>query len=160
MISLKQLINEQDEFNIYIDEKIEALRTHQDYLNKIIPKELIKTGLIYTEVEKNPNKHIFTYSELKIEIETKNPIDEKTPLSQAVSERLRIEVSINRKLDSKSRNYSILDRTKYKTEDKENRTYRYSVYANEESDKNLFEVLERIFEHEAKQPMEDKKLPF
>ena len=160
MISLKQLISEQDEFNIYIDEKIEALRTHQTYLNKLIPEELVKTGLIYTQVEKNPNKHIFIYSELKIEIETKNPVDEKIPLSQAVSERLKIEISINRKLNSITRNYSILDRTKYKTEYKENGTYRYSVHTNEEADKNLFEVLERIFEHEAKQPMEDKDLPF
>ena len=112
------------------------------------------------QVEKNPNKHIFIYSELKIEIETKNPVDEKIPLSQAVSERLKIEISINRKLNSITRNYSILDRTKYKTEYKENGTYRYSVHTNEEADKNLFEVLERIFEHEAKQPMEDKDLPF
>ena len=160
MISLKQLICEQDEFNIYIDEKIEALRTHQTYLNKLIPEELVKTGLIYTQVEKNPNKHIFIYSELKIEIETKNPVDEKIPLSQAVSKRLKIEISINRKLNSITRNYSILDRTKYKTEYKENGTYRYSVHTNEEADKNLFEVLERIFEHEARQPMEDKDLHF
>lgn len=160
MISLKQLISEQDEFNIYIDEKVEALRTHQTYLNKLIPEKLVKTGLIYTQVEKNPNKHIFTYSELKIEIETKNPVDEKIPLSQAVSERLKIEISINRKLNSITRNYSILDRTKYKTEHKENGTYRYSVHTNEEANKNLFEVLERIFEHEAKQPMQDKDLPF
>lgn len=160
MISLKQLISEQDEFNIYIDEKVEALRTHQTYLNKLIPEKLVKAGLIYTQVEKNPNKHIFTYSELKIEIETKNPVDEKIPLSQAVSERLKIEISINRKLNSITRNYSILDRTKYKTEHKENGTYRYSVHTSEEADKNLFEVLERIFEHEAKQPMQDKDLPF
>lgn len=160
MISLKQLISEQDEFNIYIDEKVEALRTHQTYLNKLIPKELVKTGLIYTQVEKNPNKHIFTYSELKIEIETKNPVDEKIPLSQAVSERLKIEISINRKLNTIARNYSILDRTKYKTEHKENGTYRYSIHTNEGSNKNLFEVLERIFEYETKQPMEDKDLPF
>ena len=158
MISLKQLICEQDEFNIYIDEKIEALRTHQTYLNKLIPEELVKTGLIYTQVEKNPNKHIFIYSELKIEIETKNPVDEKIPLSQAVSERLKIEISINRKLNSITRNYSILDRTKYKTEYKENGTYRYSVHTNEEADKNLFEVLERIFEHEAKQPIDRKSV--
>lgn len=160
MISLKQLISEQDEFNIYIDEKVEALRNHQTYLNKLIPEELVKTGLIYTQVEKNPNKHIFTYSELKIEIETKNPVDEKIPLSQAVSKRLKIEISINRKLSTTARNYSILDRTKYKTEHKENGTYRYSIHANEGSDKNLFDVLERIFEYETKQPMEDQDLPF
>ena len=160
MISLKQLINEQDEFNVYIDEKVEALRNHQNYLNKIIPEELVKTGLTYTPVEKNPNKHIFTYSELKIEIETKNPVDGKVPLSKAISDRLKIEIAICRKLNSDIRNYTVLDRTKYKSEYKENGTYRYSVYPNEETDKELFNVLERIFEYEAKQPMKDKDLPY
>ncbi|MDC4987857.1 hypothetical protein OHW15_18145 [Acinetobacter baumannii] len=160
MISLKQLMSEQDEFNIYIDQKVGALRNHQNHLNKIIPEELVKAGLSYTPVEKNPNQHIFTYSELKIEIETKNPVDGKAPLSQAISDRLKIEISIARKLNSVIRKYAILDRTKYKSEYKENGTYRYSIYPNEESEKDLFSILERIFEHEVKQPMEDKDLPY
>jgi hypothetical protein len=160
MISLKQLINEQDELNIYIDEKIEALREHQNHLNKIIPDGLLENGLTYTKVEKNPNKHVFTYSELKIEIETKNPVDEKIQLSEAISKRLRIEISINRKLTAIPRKYSILDRTKYKTEYKETGTYRYSIYSNEEAQKDLFSILERIFEHESKEAINDTDLPY
>lgn len=153
-------MSEQDEFNIYIDEKVEALRNHQNHLNKIIPEELVKNGLIYTQVDKNPNQHIFTYSELKIEIETKNPVDGKIPLSQAIADRLKIEISINRKLNTAVRKYIVLDRTKYKSEYKEHKIYRYSIYPNEESEKDLFSVLERVFAYEMKQPMQDKDLPY
>lgn len=162
MKNLLKLINEQNELNVYIDEKVEALRKHQLFLNETIPEQFIKNGLEYITDEKKPNMHLFTYSELEITIEVKNPIDQELPLSKAISKRLEIEIKIKRKVDTESRLYSIMDRTKYKTEYKENGTYRYSIYREEDAEKDLFEIIDRIFNHEIKQEILDpnKDLPF
>jgi len=40
MKNLLNLIEEQNQFNDYIEEKVEALRKHQEYLNEYIPKEM------------------------------------------------------------------------------------------------------------------------
>jgi len=161
MKNLLNLIEEQNQFNDYIEEKVEALRKHQEYLNEYIPKEMQKYELTYTKTEEDKNLHIFSYNELEITIKVENPVDKKIQLSEAVIKRLEIKVLIKRRMTSSGRNYTIYDRTKYKTEYKEKGKYRYSDYeSGSTTTESILDILEKIFEEDFKYLASEEDCPF
>ena len=99
MNGLEKLIAEQDNLNTWIEEKVKKLRDHQDFLDKVLIEKFTSLKLDHVRKTSDRKSHLFTYNELSIEIEIKNPVDnKKLTLSEAVTKRLLINIWIKRKL--------------------------------------------------------------
>jgi len=64
-------------------------------------------------------------------------------------------------MTSSGRNYTIYDRTKYKTEYKEKGKYRYSDYeSGSTTTESILDILEKIFEEDFKYLASEEDCPF
>lgn len=150
MNGLEKLITEQDNLNNWIEEKVQKLRDHQNFLDNLLVEKFTSLELDHVRKTSDRKSHLFTYNELSIEIEIKNPVDnKKLTLSEAVGKRLFINIWIQRKLKAIPSLYVIQDKTKYK----QGNEYRY-VWSNDKECSDILELINKILNQEAEQRIE------
>lgn len=159
MNGLEKLIIEQDNLNDWIEEKVKKLREHQNFLDEVLVKELTNFKLDHVKKTSDRKSHLFTYNELSIEIEIKNPVDNKElTLSEAVNKRLIINIWVQRKLNAVPKLYVIKDKTEYRKGEE----YKY-LWSNDKETSNILEIIDKILNQESEQPIELREhehLPF
>ena len=147
MIGLEKLITEQDNLNNWIEEKVKKLRDHQDFLDKVLIEKFTSLKLDHVKKTSDRKSNLFTYNELSIEIEIKNPVDnKKLTLSEAVTKRLLINIWIKRKIEAVPNLYVINDKTRYK----QGNEYKY-VWSNDKEGSDILEIIDKIFNQEAEE---------
>ena len=160
MNGLEKLIAEQDNLNTWIEEKVKKLRDHQDFLDKVLIEKFTSLKLDHVRKTSDRKSHLFTYNELSIEIEIKNPVDnKKLTLSEAVTKRLLINIWIKRKIEAIPNLYVINDITQYK----QGEDYKY-VWSNDKEYSDILEIMDTMFNQEVEEriKLKDKedKYPF
>lgn len=147
MKGLEKLITEQDNLNNWIEEKVKKLREHQNFLDKVLIEKFTSLKLDHVKKTTDRKSHLFTYNELSIEIEIKNPVDNKElTLSEAVTKRLLINIWIKRKIEAIPNLYVINDKTRYK----QGNDYKY-VWSNDKEYSNILEIIDKMFNQEAEE---------
>ena len=160
MNGLEKLITEQDNLNTWIEEKVKKLRDHQEFLDKVLIEKFTSLKLDHVRKTSDRKSHLFTYNELSIEIEIKNPVDnKKLTLSEAVTKRLLINIWIKRKIEAIPNLYVINDITQYK----QGEDYKY-VWSNDKEYSDILEIMDTMFNQEVEEriKLKDKedKYPF
>ena len=160
MIGLEKLITEQNNLNTWIEEKVKKLRDHQEFLDKVLIEKFTSLKLDHVRKTSDRKSHLFTYNELSIEIEIKNPVDnKKLTLSEAVTKRLLINIWIKRKIEAIPNLYVINDITQYK----QGEDYKY-VWSNDKEYSDILEIMDTMFNQEVEEriKLKDKedKYPF
>lgn len=157
MNGLEKLITEQNNLNTWIEEKVRKLRDHQDFLDKVLIEKFTSLKLDHVKKASDPKSHLFTFNELSIEIEIKNPVNNKNlTLSEAVTKRLIINILIKRKIEAIPNLYVINDKTQYK----QGEDYKY-VWSDEKVYSDIFEIMNKIFNQEVEEKVKFKdKYPF
>lgn len=160
MNGLEKLITEQNNLNTWIEEKVKKLRDHQEFLDKVLIEKFTSLKLDHVRKTSDRKSHLFTYNELSIEIEIKNPVDnKKLTLSEAVTKRLLINIWIKRKIEAIPNLYVINDKTQYK----QGEDYKY-VWSNDKEYSNILEIMDTMFNQEVEEKikLKDKedKYPF
>ena len=160
MNGLEKLITEQNNLNTWIEEKVKKLRDHQEFLDKVLIEKFTSLKLDHVRKTSDRKSHLFTYNELSIEIEIKNPVDnKKLTLSEAVTKRLLINIWIKRKIEAIPNLYVINDITQYK----QGEDYKY-VWSNDKEYSDILEIMDTLFNQEVEEriKLKDKedKYPF
>ena len=160
MNGLEKLITEQNNLNTWIEEKVKKLRDHQEFLDKVLIEKFTSLKLDHVRKTSDRKSHLFTYNELSIEIEIKNPVDnKKLTLSEAVTKRLLINIWIKRKIEAIPNLYVINDITQYK----QGEDYKY-VWSNDKEYSDILEIMDTMFNQEVEEriKLKDKedKYPF
>lgn len=147
MIGLEKLITEQNNLNTWIEEKVKKLRDHQEFLDKVLIEKFTSLKLDHVRKTSDRKSHLFTYNELSIEIEIKNPVDnKKLTLSEAVTKRLLINIWIKRKIEAIPNLYVINDITQYK----QGEDYKY-VWSNDKEYSDILEIMDTMFNQEVEE---------
>lgn len=160
MNGLEKLITEQNNLNTWIEEKVKKLRDHQEFLDKVLIEKFTSLKLDHVRKTSDRKSHLFTYNELSIEIEIKNPVDnKKLTLSEAVTKKLLINIWIKRKIEAIPNLYVINDITQYK----QGEDYKY-VWSNDKEYSDILEIMDTMFNQEVEEriKLKDKedKYPF
>lgn len=147
MNGLEKLITEQNNLNTWIEEKVKKLRDHQEFLDKVLIEKFTSLKLDHVRKTSDRKSHLFTYNELSIEIEIKNPVDnKKLTLSEAVTKRLLINIWIKRKIEAIPNLYVINDITQYK----QGEDYKY-VWSNDKEYSDILEIMDTMFNQEVEE---------
>ena len=147
MNGLEKLITEQNNLNTWIEEKVKKLRDHQEFLDKVLIEKFTSLKLDHVRKTSDRKSHLFTYNELSIEIEIKNPVDnKKLTLSEAVTKRLLIIIWIKRKIEAIPNLYVINDITQYK----QGEDYKY-VWSNDKEYSDILEIMDTMFNQEVEE---------
>ena len=147
MNGLEKLITEQNNLNTWIEEKVKKLRDHQEFLDKVLIEKFTSLKLDHVRKTSDRKSHLFTYNELSIEIEIKNPVDnKKLTLSEAVTKRLFNKHLDKRKIEAIPNLYVINDITQYK----QGEDYKY-VWSNDKEYSDILEIMDTMFNQEVEE---------
>lgn len=153
MNGLKQLIEQQHEFEAYNSEKARQLGEHVDHLKYLITTEFLTICKDFEHEIKEENTLIFKYKDLSLSIHIINPMTEKRNekeynLAERAAKKLTIKLSIQRKKNAELANFEVFDITQY--EKNGPYTYKYSTNPTE----NFLELLDLFFNYVSNQKVE------
>jgi hypothetical protein len=161
MNGLKKLVEQQHEYEAYKIYKAKQLEDHVDHLKYLITTKLLEVCENFDHSISDQDTLVFAYKELTVSIKIINPITEKRNekeynLSQRVSERLIIILSVQKKKDAKEDTYTIKDKTQYK----KNGPYVYEIQTQEGPTKyeDFLEILNLYFNHISELKVEFKNV--
>ncbi|MHA3099197.1 hypothetical protein [Acinetobacter brisouii] len=146
MEGLELLIKQQHEFEAYKTDKAKQLAVHVDHLKYVITTEFLTICSNFEHTVKDDSFLLFNYKELSIFIQIINPITEKRKekeynLAERATQRLKINVGIQRKKNADLERFEVLDVTQYK----KNGAYTYT-YGDRKTE-DFLELLNLFFNH-------------